>query len=131
MASECGYTDLNYKKLVVMQSTLEPQGFMVLAFPSNQFSRQEPGPNSDIKQFAESKYSTNFPIFSKSEDLVQDSLVYKYLVGTMMRHPSWNFCKYLVDREGNVVQFFSEKDSFDDIQLSVEYLLQKSYSDKL
>ena len=130
MASECGYTDVNYKQLVSMQAELEPKGFTVLAFPSNQFGHQEPGSNGDIKTFATSKYSLNFPIFSKREDL-RDSTVYQYLIKTMWTSPAWNFCKYLVDRQGRVVQFFSEKVSFKEIQLSVDYVLRKVDSSEL
>lgn len=113
-----------------MQAELESKGFTVLAFPSNQFGHQEPGSNSDIQEFTRSKYSVNFPIFSRNEYL-EESAVYQYLTKKMWIKPKWNFCKYLVDRQGRVVQFFSERDSFDIIQASVNYLLSKAYSDKL
>ncbi len=85
VASECGYTDYNYRQLVNLQKDLNNLDFVVLAFPSHQFGQQEPGSNSDIREFAKSKYFVNFPIFSKCNDLLQDSSVYQYLVRTMWR----------------------------------------------
>ena len=126
VASECGYTDYNYRHLVELQAELSPLNFTVLAFPLNQFGHQEPGSNNDIIEFAKTNYSVNFPIFSKSESL-QDSGVYQYLLNAMWRSPSWNFCKYLVDRQGNIVQFFSQKESFDEIRVSAQYLLKKHH----
>lgn len=108
-----------------IQTELQSKRFTVLAFPSNQFGQQEPGTNEDIMAFTSSKYGVNFPIFSKCEDLLQDSVVYQYLVGQMQRAPSWNFCKYLVDGQGQVVQFFSERDNFSKIRHSVDYMLKK------
>lgn len=126
VASECGYTDSNYKALVQLQQDYQGKGFTVLAFPSNQFSQQEPGTNQKIIDFARDSYGANFPIFSKTNvtgNLMCD--VYQYLTRNTGSFPSWNFCKYLVDRRGEVVQFFSQKDEFSAIKASVEYLLRK------
>lgn len=126
VASKCGYTDYNYKRLVQLQEDYEHKGFTVLAFPCNQFGQQEPWEDKDIVSFATKNYGANFPIFSKL-DITGESAggIYRYLIGKMGSMPSWNFCKYLVNRQGDVVQFFSEKDSFESVQKSIEYLLRK------
>ena len=123
MASQCGYTDLNYKELVQLQMDYEEKGFTVLAFPCNQFGEQEPGTNQQILSFA-SDYGVTFPIFSKV-DVVGESMceAYKHLTEELGNAPSWNFCKYLVDSNGEVVQFFSAKDDFSGIRTSIDYLL--------
>lgn len=133
VASECGYTDLNYKELVDLQQDYQDKGFTVLAFPSNQFGQQEPGTNQQILSFASNNYGVNFPIFSKVE-AIGDTVceVYRHLSETLGSAPTWNFCKYLVDRNGEVVQFFSVKDTFDSIRTSLDYiLLTRERSDEL
>ena len=55
--------------------------------------------------------------------------VYEHLTGTLLRTPSWNFCKYLVDRNGEVVQFFKETDDFSSIKTSLDYLLSRSHTE--
>lgn len=131
MASECGYTDLNYKELVKLQQDYQDKGFTVLAFPSNQFGQQEPGTNQQILSFASNNYDVNFPIFSKVV-VVGDSVceVYGHLSRTLGSVPTWNFCKYLVGRNGEVVQFFKVTDTFDSIRTSLDYLLRER-SDEL
>ena len=131
MASECGFTDHNYRELMRLHTELLSKNFTILAFPSNQFGKQEPATNEDILKFTSSKYGVTFPMFSKSQNLLQDSAVYQYLVRKMGREPSWNFCKYLVDRDGQAVQFFTEKDPFSKIQRSIDYLLNKGHSHEL
>ena len=132
VASECGYTDLNYKELVRLQNDYQHRGFTVLAFPSNQFGQQEPGTNQQIITLATESYAANFPIFGKIDVMGNTTCpVYEYLVGKTGSMPTWNFCKYLVDRRGEVVQYFSQANSFDEIRTSIEYLLGKSYSDEL
>ena len=130
VASKCGYTDLNYKELVKLQQKYGDRGFTVLAFPSNQFGQQEPGTNQQILSFASDNYEINFPIFSKV-DVMGDSQcdVYRHLTETLGSEPSWNFCKYLVDRNGEVLQFFSVEDNFTSIETSVEYLLSTKHSE--
>ena len=126
VASECGYTDANYKALVQLQEDYGERGFTVLAFPSNQFDQQEPGTHQEILDVARGKYNATFPIFSKTNVTGNEMCdVYQHLTRNTSSYPTWNFCKYLVDRRGEVVQFFSEKDDFSAIRTSVEYLLKK------
>lgn len=65
VASECGYTDQNYRELQTLYEKYYDRGFTVLGFPCNQFGRQEPGSSQEIKQFVESTYHITFPIFAK------------------------------------------------------------------
>lgn len=126
VASECGYTDLNYRELVQLQTDYQDKGLTVLAFPCNQFGQQEPGTSQQVLRLATQTYGANFPIFGKV-DVTGDSAcaAYKYLAGNMGSVPSWNFCKYLVDQKGKVVQFFPVTSKFDEIRTSIDYLLRK------
>lgn len=125
MASECGYTDHNYRQLVHLQDLYGYRGFTVLAFPCNQFGKQEPRANREIWEFARSKYNVNFPVFAKV-DVTGDgaSDVYEYLTGSTGSSPTWNFCKYLVNRQGEVVQYFSQTEPFSNIKESLMYMLE-------
>ena len=126
LASECGYTDHNYKQLTSMQDLYGRRGFTVLAFPCNQFGQQEPGTDSEILFFATKKYDANFPIFSKVDVKGENMCdVYRYLTESTGSFPNWNFNKYLIDRHGEVVQFFTATDTFTDIKQSISYLLSK------
>ncbi|XP_064604438.1 glutathione peroxidase 7-like [Liolophura sinensis] len=126
VASECGFTDGHYKSLVRMQSMLGGTGkFNVLAFPCNQFGAQEPGNNNEIKNFAEQRYQVNFPMFSKIQ--VLDSNIpeaWKYLEEKSGKVPNWNFWKYLVNDDGDVVDAWgpwtSVEDIFDQVKAVVD-----------
>lgn len=127
VASECGYTDMNYKQLVSLQDLYNFRHFTVLAFPCNQFGEQEPNSNEAIWNFAYNNYAVNFPMFGKV-DVKGDKTcqVYKFLTETTGSTPSWNFCKYLVNPNGEVVQYFTQLDTFKSIKQSIQYLLEKS-----
>jgi len=100
-------------------------GFAVLAFPCNQFGAQEPGSNAEIKDFATSKYDVTFPMFAKTEVNGDGaSELYKYLKSAQPKEIgatsesqdiSWNFAKFLVDRNGNAVARFSPKTTPEEI----------------
>ena len=126
VASECGFTDTNYKELVMLHELYSYRGFTVLAFPSNQFGEQEPSSNEKILSFATDRYGVNFPMFSKIDvDGENQCEVYKFLTRSTGSTPTWNFCKYLVDKQGKVVQFFTQHDHFSSIKQSLGYLLSK------
>ena len=104
-ASFCGNTP-QYSDLQAMYERYRDQGFEILAFPANNFGQQEPGTNEEIKSFCFTKYSLTFPLFSKISVKGGDKHpLYQYL--TEQRpfpgEVQWNFQKYLVDRNGNVV----------------------------
>ena len=129
MASECGYTDHNYRELVELQRDLGQQGLIVLAFPCNQFGEQEPGNMQQISAFAES-YGINFPLFSKINVKGKEaSEVYSFLFKATHTLPQWNFCKYVVDRDGSVRQFFSQKGDFSAIRQAIRHLLNKLHKE--
>jgi glutathione peroxidase len=130
VASECGYTDQNYRELVSLQEDYHSSGFTVLAFPCNQFGGQEPASNDEILKFAKDKYNVNFPMFAKVDVKGEEiSKVYEYLTSAVLNTPTWNFCKYLVDRNGEIVQFFKERDSFVNIRQSLDYMISRTHTE--
>jgi glutathione peroxidase len=104
-ASFCGNTP-QYAELESMYERYRNQGLEILAFPANNFGKQEPGNNEEIKQFCYTKYSLTFPLFSKISVKGEDKHpLYRYLTeqSPFPGEVEWNFQKYLVDRKGNVV----------------------------
>ena len=111
-ASKCGFTP-QYKGLEALFKKYGKQGLAVLGFPSNQFGQQEPGPESEIAEFCEVNYGVTFPLFAKI-DVNGDSAhpLYKYLTSAKpgllgSEAIKWNFTKFLVDRDGNVIARFA------------------------
>ncbi|MGV3587671.1 MAG: glutathione peroxidase, partial [Adhaeribacter sp.] len=113
VASECGYTP-QYKEL---QALYEKYGdrVVVLGFPANDFGGQEPGSNEEIATFCERNYGVQFPVFQKISVTGADKHpLYQYLSdkslnGVTDEAPTWNFCKYLIDENGNLIKFFPSK----------------------
>jgi glutathione peroxidase len=105
-ASKCGFTP-QYKGLQALYSELNPRGFVILGFPSNDFGGQEPGTAEEIKQFCELNYKVTFPMFSKvvTKAGPDQSPIYGWL-GQTGNLPKWNFSKYLIGRDGKVLAFF-------------------------
>lgn len=104
-ASFCGNTP-QYAELQAMYETYRDKGLEILAFPANNFGRQEPGSNEEIKSFCFTKYSLTFPLFSKISVRGDDKHpLYKYLTekSPFPGEVEWNFQKYLVDRQGQVI----------------------------
>ena len=98
----------------------------MLAFPCNQFAGQEPGTDAEILEFATSTYDVTFPMFSKIEVNGEGAAdLYKWLKAEAPDHGdiAWNFEKFLVDREGNVVQRFAPKVTAEEIAPHVAQLL--------
>ena len=111
-ASECGFTP-QYKGLEAMYEKLHDKGLEVLGFPCNQFGAQEPGSEKEIESFCEVNYGVTFPMFAKV-DVNGDNAapLYRYLKkekpGLLGSEAiKWNFTKFLVDREGNVVKRYA------------------------
>jgi glutathione peroxidase len=112
VASKCGNTP-QYAGLEALQQKYKDKGFTVLGFPCNQFGGQEPGTNEEIKQFCSSKYSVTFPLFDKIE--VNGSNrhpLYAALAGEGSPFPGdirWNFTKFLIGRDGKILNRFDSK----------------------
>src|SRR5688572_5710168 len=117
VASYCGYTP-QYEGLEALHRELKAKGFNVLGFPSNDFGEQEPGTAKDIATFCRLTYDVTFPMFEKvvTRPGARQSPVYAFL-GRSGNLPGWNFSKYVVDRQGNVVAFFPSDVTPDDPRL--------------
>ncbi|KAJ4754356.1 Glutathione peroxidase [Rhynchospora pubera] len=128
VASRCGLTTSNYTELSHIYEKYKTQGFEILAFPCNQFGAQEPGSNSDIKQFACTRFKAEFPIFDKVDvNGPTTAPVYQYLkshaggfLGDLIK---WNFEKFLVDKNGKVVERYPPTTSPFQIEKDIKKLL--------
>ncbi len=128
VASQCGMTP-QYRGLQQLYERYRARGFVVLGFPCNQFGAQEPGGNDEIAQFCETRYGVSFPMFAKI-DVNGDSThpLFKFLKerkpGTLGTESiKWNFTKFLVDRDGNVVERYSARTEPESIAADIERLL--------
>src|SRR6516165_10806188 len=110
VASKCGLTP-QYSALESIYEKYKDQGFVILGFPANNFGAQEPGTNAEIKTFCTTKYNVTFPMFSKiSVKGADQAPLYTYLTqetgNGITGDIKWNFTKFLVDRNGKVIQRF-------------------------
>lgn len=119
VASKCGYTK-QYAGLQKLYDQYKSEGFAVLGFPSNEFAEEEPGSNEEILNFCEQEYDVTFPMFTKTT-VLKDNPLYAFLTnGTPIR---WNFEKFLIDREGNVVKRFDPKIEPEETEADIKSLL--------
>jgi glutathione peroxidase len=115
-ASECGSTP-QYAGLEALWRTYRPRGFAVLGFPSNEFGGQEPGTEAEIQGFCDVNYHVTFPLYAKVETKgAGRSPVYQFLTAAH-GEPKWNFHKYLVGRDGQVIRAFATRVEPDDAAL--------------
>lgn len=108
VASKCGFTDTNYTQLTELHNKYKDQGLEILAFPCNQFLKQEPGTSQEAQEFACTRYKAEYPIFQKVRVNGPDTApVYKFLKasksGFLGSRIKWNFTKFLVDKEGHAI----------------------------
>ncbi|KAJ9702758.1 hypothetical protein PVL29_004475 [Vitis rotundifolia] len=128
VASKCGLTASNYSELSHIYEKYKTQGFEILAFPCNQFGGQEPGANPEIKQFACTRFKAEFPIFDKVDvNGPTTAPVYQFLksnaggfLGDLIK---WNFEKFLVDKNGKVVERYQPTTSPFQIEKDIQKLL--------
>lgn len=128
VASRCGLTSSNYTELSHLYEKYKTQGFEILAFPCNQFGGQEPGSNPEIKQFACTRFKAEFPIFDKVEvNGPNTAPVYQFLkssaggfLGDLIK---WNFEKFLVDKNGKVVERYPPTTSPFQIEKDIQKLV--------
>ncbi|MFA5493437.1 MAG: glutathione peroxidase [Porticoccaceae bacterium] len=127
-ASKCGFTP-QFKGLEALYRQYKDQGLEILGFPCNQFGHQDPGSNDEISQFCELNYGVSFPMFHKVEVNGDGAHpLFKYLkaqapgvLGTTAI--KWNFTKFLVDREGRVMERYAPTDTPEKIAGDVAELL--------
>jgi glutathione peroxidase len=106
-ASQCGFTP-QYTGLGALHARYAAQGLVVMGFPANDFGRQEPGDANDIAQTCFNVYGVRFPMFDKISVVGRDAHpLYASLARASGQAPRWNFHKYLVDRQGQVVASFA------------------------
>jgi glutathione peroxidase len=127
-ASKCGFTP-QYEGLEALHADLAGRGLVVLGFPCNQFGQQEPGDAAEIANFCKLTYDVSFPLFAKV-DVNGPSAhpLYKWLTDEARgflgsRAIKWNFTKFLVDREGRVVERFAPTTPPEAIRPRIEALL--------
>ena len=110
-ATGCGFTP-QFEGLQDLYEKYREQGFEILDFPCNQFGNQAPGTDEEITDFCSSRYGITFPQFAKIDvNGENEAPLYTYLKsqksGIMGKNIKWNFSKFLVDRQGNVVNRFA------------------------
>jgi glutathione peroxidase len=127
-ASRCGLTP-QYRGLQALYERFEARGFVVLGFPSNQFGQQEPGSNTEIAQFCEVNFGVGFPMFAKVDVNGADAHpLFKWLKAERpgalgIEAIKWNFSKFLVDRDGKVVERYAPTTEPDAIAADIDRLL--------
>jgi len=105
-ASRCAYTD-QYESLEKLYTQYRENGLVVLGFPSNDFGHQEPGTEKEIKAFCKMTYGVDFPMFSKTRVAYRNAdPFYKKLAEASGTYPQWNFHKYLIGSDGNLVKSY-------------------------
>ena len=128
VASRCGFTP-QYTGLETLYQKFKDRNFEILAFPCNQFGAQEPGTDAEIASFCKTNYDVSFPLFSKVDvNGATAAPLYKYLksevpgvLGT--EAVKWNFTKFLVDKDGQVLKRFAPTDSPEAIGKELEKIL--------
>ena len=116
-ASYCGYT-VQYEGLEKLYAKYSARGLVVLGFPSNDFGKQEPGSAKEIADLCYNTYGVKFPMFAKSQvSGSQPNPLHAQLIKATGKEPKWNFTKYLIDRDGKVIEYFPSKVTPDDKQL--------------
>jgi glutathione peroxidase len=129
-ASQCGFTP-QFKGLESLHKTLGPKGLVVLGFPCNQFGSQDPGSNADIETFCQSNYGVSFQMMEKID--VNGKNAHPLYAWLKEEAPGilgsegikWNFTKFLVGRNGQVIKRFAPQDNPESIASDIEAALAK------
>lgn len=127
-ASKCGFTG-QYEQLQELYDTYNKQGLEIIAFPCNQFGEQEKGSDEEIHSFCQMNYGLSFPVFSKIEvNGENEHPLYTYLKdekkGLLGKDIKWNFTKFIIDKEGNVVKRVSPQTNPLKMTKEIEKLLK-------
>lgn len=128
-ATECGFTP-QYQGLEELYKKYKDQGFEILDFPSNQFGGQAPGTDAEIQNFCTARFGTTFDRFARIDvNGEKEDPLYTYLKksqgGLLGDKIKWNFTKFLIDRDGNVVERYSSQKKPGNIAKEIEKLLEK------
>jgi len=128
-ASRCGFTP-QYQGLQALQDRFAVQGFSVLAFPCDQFGHQEPGADAEIREFCETRYAAKFPLFAKvdvngAKAHPLFSLLKSQKGGLLGSGIKWNFTKFLVGRDGTVLERFAPSTTPEAIAPKIAALVAK------
>ncbi|XP_038989661.1 probable phospholipid hydroperoxide glutathione peroxidase [Phoenix dactylifera] len=131
VASKCGFTHSNYKEMNILYEKYKDRGFEILVFPCNQFGGQEPGSNEEIQEVACTMFKAEFPIFDKIGVNGKNAApLYKYLKsqkgGFLGDSIKWNFTKFLVDKNGRVVERYAPTTSPLKIEKDIQKLVEGS-----
>ena len=126
-ATGCGFTP-QYEGLEALYKKYQKDGFEILDFPCNQFASQAPGSDSEIKSFCQLTYDTTFRQFSKIEVKGKNQApIYKYLTenqgGILGSEIKWNFTKFLVDRDGNIIKRYAPSKKPEKIEADIKKIL--------
>jgi glutathione peroxidase len=127
-ASQCGFTP-QYEGLEALQKRYREEGFSVLGFPCNQFGGQEPGDEAEIAEFCRTSFGVDFPLFAKVE--VNGEKAHPLWKALKKSAPGllgsevikWNFTKFLIDRQGHVVERFGPNTKPEQLAYRIEELL--------
>jgi glutathione peroxidase len=127
-ASKCGFTP-QYEGLQKLRDKFQQQHFEVLGFPSNQFMFQEPGTDTEIQEFCQINYGVTFPVFRKIKvNGFKAHPLFKYLrkksPGFFTNQIKWNFTKFLINSQGEVVKRYSPKTTPEEMESDIQKLLQ-------
>jgi glutathione peroxidase len=130
VASQCGFTP-QYDGLEKLYKKYKNEGFMVLGFPCNQFGGQEPGTDSEIKSFCQTNYGVTFPLFARIDvngpnahplyDFLKEAK--PGILGT--ERIKWNFTKFLIDRQGNVIKRYAPQEKPQTFEEDIEAALNR------
>ncbi|PKA02845.1 glutathione peroxidase [Leptospira ellisii] len=128
-ASQCGFTP-QYEGLQALYDKYKSEGLEVLGFPCDQFKHQEPGTDEQIASFCKRNYGVEFPIFKKIEVNGENThpvfnFLKKQASGFFGSSIKWNFTKFLVDKEGNVIKRYAPVTTPEKIEKEIQVLLQK------
>lgn len=127
-ASKCGFTP-QFEGLQNVYDQLKDQDFEILGFPCNQFNNQDPGSDEEISQFCERNYGVTFPMFSKVDVKGEDAHpLFNYLTteekGMLTKDIKWNFTKFLVNKNGEVIDRFAPQTKPENIVKDIEKAIE-------
>lgn len=126
VASDCQLRDRNYLAVQELHKEFGPFHFSVLAFPCNQFGESEPRPSKEVVSFARNNYGATFPIFHKIKILGSEAdPAFRFLVDSSKKEPRWNFWKYLVNPEGQVVKSWRPEEPIEVIRPEIAALVRQ------